>query len=1027
MKIIRHSCCVLLFAMSCLWAQNYPYVISSLAGVNPLGDGGPAIQALLEFPTVVGVDNGSGAVYINDTINGKLRAISANGIISTFLPGTVQDFKIDAAGNLYAVDGNYTAFKVTRAGTVSVIAGAGVGLTGDGVPATQSRFNGLSGIAVDAAGNVFISDTFNGLVRKISATDGTVKTVAGNGLLGYSGDGNNATLARLAYPQALAVDSNGNLYIAEAYDIRKVSPNGVISTIAGNGSSLVDGALAINAPISFTVGIAVDSAGVLYIADPAFNRVRTITGNTIRTIAGVDTFGSSGDGGPATRAELDNPTAVAVDSGGNIYISDEFNLRIRKISSTGIISTIAGRSHYAGDNGSATDALLHLPTHAISDSAGNIYIADNDNHRIRKITPAGVITTIAGAGRCAYSGDGGPAITANICYPSQMAFDAAGSLYFTDSGNYVVRRVSPTGGISTVAGKGTSGDTGDGGPAISAQFKYPVGLAIDNQGNIYVSDLSSYKVRKFTLNGNISTVAGTGSKGFSGDGATGASAQLSNPGFLALDSAGNLFISDEGNLRIRRLSNGIIQTVAGISTCCYVAGKGAQTYIGTPGGIAVDAAGNLFIAMRSLNRIGKLTPAGDFSIIAGNNSFGALGDGGLATNAFLFSPRSLFLDSAGDMIVADTFNSRIRKLTLNSPSKLAVAGGDSQSGTIGSGLPIPLTVQVSFRAGVATSGIPVSFAVTTGSATLSSATANTDPAGVAGVGVTLGSNPGPVTITASIAGIPSVQFHVNAVAGVPVPAISAGGVVGAGASVPAVARISPGGFATIYGSLFAPEGTFRAVQGSDFVNGSLPTKLAGVCVQFGSALGFITLVTPGQINVQVPDIPVDSNIPVQVVTNCGESAELKTAAVSVAAGAATPEFLYWVKNADGKNPVIAVNAVTGAYAGASGLIPGLTLVPAKSGDYLIVYGISFGATNPAVPAGLPATDLSRTTAAPVITLGGTTLPDANILYVGLSPGTAGLYQVNIQIPANLPDGDYPFVLSLGSASTPVGGYITVKN
>ena len=884
----------------------------------------------------------------------------------------------------------------------------------------------MNGIAVDGNGNIFVADTFNNRVRKIS-TNGNVTTVAGNGQLGYAGDGNSGPVAQLAFPQSLALDSAGNLYIGEAYDIRKLSPNGVISTIAGNGNSLIDGALAINAPIGFTVGLAVDGAGNLYVADPLFNRVRVITGNTIRTVAGVGTAGFSGDGGPATAAELNYPVSVAINSAGNILIADEYNLRIRKVTA-GIITTIAGRTHFAGDNGTATAALMHLPESVISDAAGNMFIADTDNHRIRKVTPAGIISTIAGSGNCAYTGDTRAAVAANLCYPSALVLDAAGNLYFTDSGNYVVRRINPMGVISTIAGRGTSGDTGDGGLATSAQFKFPWGLAIDAQGNLYVSDSSAHRVRRIAAaDGTITTVAGNGSSGFSGDGNIATSAQLNRPRQIAVDNSGNLFISDESNVRIRKVASGLIQTVLGVSTCCYVSGKGVSTYIDTPGGMVIDSAGNLIVALSRLNLIAKLTPAGDLSVIAGNPLATGFGDGGIATNGSLFYPKGLSLDAAGDILVADTYNSRIRKLTLNSPTRLTVASGDSQTGTTGAALPVPLGVQVAFRAGVPVAGIAVNFAVTSGDAKLSAASGATDPAGVAGVGLTLGSTPGPVVITASISGIPSAQFRVTANTGVPLPAISPGGVVGAGGSIPAVGQISSGGFATIYGSNFAPEGTFQQVQEGDFVQGRLPTKLAGVCVQVGSQLGFLTLVTPTQINFQTPDVQPGTTVNVQVLTNCGAANELKSAAQAVGVQAATPEFLYWVKTANGRNPVIALNAVTGAYVAAEGLIPGLTFVPAKSGDYLIIYGVSFGGTFPAIAPGLPATGLTSTTEKAVVTLGNTVLEAANVLYAGLSPGTAGLYQLNIQLPPNLADGDHQISMQLGAANTPFGGFITVKN
>ena len=1028
-----HSVLLYLMLAPAAWSQTYPFVMNTLAGSNPLGDGGPATSALLEFPSVVAVD-GSGNLYINDTINNRIRKVTANGTISSFLSRAVVDFKVDAAGNLYAVDGNYTIVKISPSGAITLLGGAGTGGNTEGIAASKSTFNGLSGVAVDPSGNIFLADTYNHRVRKI-ATDGTVTTVAGNGLLGnglgnLSGDGGTAVNARLAYPSSVAVDSAGNLYIGELYDIRKVNTAGLISTIAGRGTTLTDGAPASSAPIGYPVGLAVDASGSLYVADPYVERVRVITNNTIKTVAGTGYYGFSGDGGPATAAQLDQPTTVAVDAAGNVYIGDEFNLRVRKVDTKGVITTIAGKSHFAGDGGPATSALMHLPTHVVTDNSGNLYIADNDNSRIRKVSTSGTISTIAGTGTCDLNTSITQGASTPICYPNGLLVAADGSVIFADSGNSMVRRIASNGSISTIAGTGVYGDTGTGGAATSAQFKQPYGLAQDSAGNIYVSDADAHRVRKIATDGTVSNIAGNGNEGFAGDGSIATAAELDTPGHLALDSKGNLYISDRGNRRVRMVApNGIISTVAGIDNCCTPVGKATQTYIGTPGGLTVDAAGNLYIALSWYDQIAMLNPAGNLTIVAGSG-YSDLGDGGLAVNASLFYPTGLYRDAAGDIYVADTYNSRIRKMILNSPTKLSIAGGDAQTGIVGTTLSQPLTVGIAFRAGLNIPGIPVTFAVASGSATLSAANAVTDDNGIAGVGVTLGSTPGDVVVTATVAGLTPVQFHLTAtpnVPTVPVPTISAGGVVGAASSVPAVTQISPGGFASIYGSNFAATGTSRAVQAADMTGGSLPTNLGGVCVLVGGLQGFLTYVSPGLVNFQVPAIQAGSNVNVQVVANCGTPDEIRSGPVSVATAAATPELLYWVANSTGKNPVVAVNAVSGAYVGAPGLISGVNFTPAKPGDYLIVYGISFGPTSPASTPGMPPTGAAKPTNTPVVTLGANVLPDVDVLYVGVSPGTAGLYQMNLQIPAGLADGDYPLVLKLGSYSTPTGGSITVRN
>src|ERR1035437_1034693 len=746
------------------------------------------------------------------------------------------------------------------------------------------------------------------------------------------------------------------------------------------------------------------------------------TTGTVTTVAGTGTAGFGGDGGLATSASLNNPTGVAVDSAGKVYISDQINCRIRMVDTSGRITTVAGSTHYAGDLGQATSALLHQPQYAIKDPAGNLYISDTYNHAIREVAPSGKITTIAGNGTCGYTGDQKPAVSATLCYPQALALDSNGNLYIADGGNYVVRRIDSGGQITTYAGTGTSGDAYHGSQATAAQLRCPFGLAADGAGNLYVSDECSNRVHKVGADGTISLVAGTGTYGYLGDGGLATAAQLKSPGHLALDGSGNLYIADQNNYVVRKVAGGIITTVAGTPTCCGTAPDATHSFIGTPGGIALDSSGNLYISLPSYSWIVKVAGS-TVTVIAGNNRWTFAGDGGLALSASVNSPSGLWVDASGDVYVADTSNNCIRKLTLDSPAALAIATGDKQTGTVGTTLNA-LVVDVGFRASVTLAGIPVTFPVTSGAAALTASTSSTDATGAAGVGITLGNSPGAVVVTASVAGLPPVQFNLTAAA--PLPAISSGGIAGAGGSVPPVAQISPGGLASIYGSNFAPAGTSRQVYGGDLVNGSLPTQLAGVCVQVGGLPAFITYVGPGQINIQVPAVPVDSMVDVQVTTNCGTANAQQSASQKVATKAATPELLYWLNNADGHNPVCAVDAITLADIGATGLISELTFTPAKPDEILTIYGTSFGPTNPSVAPGTLPPGAASTTNLPVVTVGTATLNSSDVLYAGVSPCCAGLYQLNIKVPA-LADGDYPVTLSLGSFTTPAGGYLTVKN
>ena len=327
--------------------------------------------------------------------------------------------------------------------------------------------------------------------------------VAGTGTFGFSGDGGSATSARLASPLGLAVDTAGNLFIAD-YDgarIRKVTPNGVITTVAGNGASAFggDGGPATQAEIGPT-DVAVDAAGNLFIADNDNHRVRKVTPNgVITTLTGNGTAAFTGDGGLASAAQVANPRGVAVDSAGNVFIADYDNNRIRKISTDGRISTVAGNGVFAfsGDGGPATLAGLS-PTGVAVDGAGNIFIADNDNHRVRKVDLAGTITSIAGTGTLGFSGDGSSGTSAQLAFPVGIATDSAGNAFIADSENQRIRRVNTAGIIATVAGSGLGQTLGDGGPATLARLILPSDVAVDTAGNVFIADTLNHRVRKVT-------------------------------------------------------------------------------------------------------------------------------------------------------------------------------------------------------------------------------------------------------------------------------------------------------------------------------------------------------------------------------------------------------------------------------------------------------------------------------------------------------------------------------------------------
>jgi len=341
-----------------------------------------------------------------------------------------------------------------------------------------------------------------------------------------------------------------------------------------------------------------------------------LTPGIITTVAGNGTAGYSGDGGAATSAEIDAVFREAVDSAGNIYIADYVNNRIRKIAAaTGIITTVAGNgtAGFSGDGGQATNAEIMDPQGVSVDTAGNLYIADFGNVRIRKVDVAtGIITTVAGNGVSAYSGDGGPATSAGLVAPGEVDVDSSGNLYIVDYNGCRIRKVAEgTGIITTVAGNGTVGYSGDGGPATSAEFQFPAGVAIDNTGNVYIADQRNDRVRKVdATTGIITTVVGNGTQGFAGDGGAATSAELYYPGTLAFDAAGNLYIADQFNNRIRRVDagTGVITTLAGTGQTVFSGDGGVATKanLGGPLGIALDGAGNIYLSDYGNYRIRKV-------------------------------------------------------------------------------------------------------------------------------------------------------------------------------------------------------------------------------------------------------------------------------------------------------------------------------------------------------------------------------------------------------------------------------------
>jgi streptogramin lyase len=570
----------------------------------------------------------------------------------------------DSAGNVYVADqGNSTIRKITPAGVVTTLAGtAGVSGSTDATGPAAS-FIYPYGIAADSAGNIYVADQSNNTIRKITPA-AVVSTLAGTAGLSGSTDGTGAA-ARFSFPKGVATDSAGNLFVADGnnHTIRKITAAGVVSTLAGTagvrGSTDGTGAAA---RFYFPVGVATDSVGNVYVGDSGNNTIRKITpAGVVSTLAGTAGGPGSTDA-TGLAARFNSPRGVATDSAGNVYVADQGNNTIRKITPAAVVSTLAGTAGFSGStDGTGAAASFNFPIGVATDSAGNVYVADAFNNTIRKITPAGVVTTLAGAASVSGSTDGTGA-AASFKFPIRVATDSAGNLYVADYGNSTIRKITPAGVVSTLAGTaGVTGSTDATGAAAS--FNGPSGVATDSAGNVYVAEEQNHTIRKITPAGVVTTLAGTAGVTGSID-ATGAAASFNSPSGVAIDSAGNVYVGDSANYTIRKITPaGVVTTLAGMAGVRGSNdGTGAAASFSSPQGVATDSAGNVYVSDRSGPTIRKVTGAGVVSTLAGTAGVVGSTDGTGAAASFN-APRSVTTDSAGNVYVADRGNHTIRKIT----------------------------------------------------------------------------------------------------------------------------------------------------------------------------------------------------------------------------------------------------------------------------------------------------------------------------------------------------------------------------
>jgi uncharacterized protein (TIGR03437 family) len=919
---------------------------------------------------------------------------------------------------------------------------------------------------------LFIVDRDNSVVRRVSP-DGIINTVAGNGQRGFGGEGGEATSATLE-PVAVTTDLRGNLYISDfSYRIVKVDSNGILTRVAGNGKNgfSPDNTPAIQAEIGLALAMTTDSQGNLYFADATNFYVRKIdTNGILTTIAGSGSMGYVGEDVPATQA-LVAPSGIALSEVNNtLYLSDFYLNQVRKVDLiAGLIETIAGNgtAGFSGESGEGTQLALNFPAGIVVNPTGTIYFADRFNARARKIVQL-QMTTVAGTN----VGDGKPATSAFLNFPTGVAFDGSNHIGIADSGNQEFREatlggsivsagqtsgsttavavdssgdffvsdgeprvleITPNGTTVTIAGNGTDSYDGDQGPATSASISNPTGVAVDTGGNVYITDYTHNRVRKVTAaTGNITTIAGNGGAMYSKDNVPATSTGI-DPFDVAVDSSSNVFIADQLNNRIRKMaSDGTISTVAGNGSPGYSGdgGYAVEAQLFLPSAIAFDRAGNMYIADFGNAVVRMVTTGGLIRTIAGNGTLGpASGDGGPARAAAM-NPIRLAVDAHGRVFVSDSFNDRIRLLTPMAvmPAAISVVSGDHQSAIAGMPLPARLVIKVTDSSGAPVPGAVITFSVSPAdAATLTPTTALTLDDGTASTSVTLGMQTGALTVSASTLGVNSVSFSVtsNPAISPTAPVIASGGIASAGLSIPSVRVLAPGGIATIFGTNFAPSGTAKQVGPADLVNGQVPTNLVGTCVQIGDQRSPMLNDYPGQLNIQVPDLPPGDTSAI-VINKCGTADQEQSSPEPVTIGASSPEFFYWARNADGHNPIAALNVTTGSYVGVPGLLPHHNFAPASSGDVLTLFGTNFGATNPEFLPGVLPKGVARVTGPTSMTIGTVNVPAKNLLYVGLTQ-FPGVYQVNVKVPPGVKDGNQPLVLTIDGVASPAQAYVTIKS
>lgn len=663
-----------------LSAAPLEYTFTTIIGVAEGGIGardGVGTQARFNYPGGMAVLP-DGTIYLGDILNHTVRKISPSGLVTTLAGmageagsadgtgGTARlseprDVVLDAAGNIYVADsGNHVIRKITPAGVVTTFAGtAGVAGTANAT-GKAARFKHPGSITIDPAGNLYVADTENHTIRKITPA-AVVTTLAGSPGSHGSTDGK-GTAARFNAPQGIAADAAGNLYVADTSNltIRKVTPDGTVTTLAGKagetGSANGPGA---SARFAYPFGIETASDGTVYLTDPSNGVIRKITpAGDVSTAAGVVNKIGTQDG-ESTAATFYNPLGIALGRDGLLLIADSYNHTVRTLTTGGQVSTLAGAPISSGSTDAAGGAARFLYTYGPGiGQDGTLYMSDVGNHTIRKISPQGDVTTIAGTAGTSGTNDGA-GLSAKFQSPVGIVADSQNNVFVADSGNHTIRKITPGGEVTTFAGApGTAGNAD--GTGTEARFRNPQALTLGQDGSLYVADSFNHIIRKITPAGQVSTLAGSAGSVGSANG-TGAAARFNYPLSIAADSTDNIYVADTYNHTIRKISPaGEVTTFAGVAGSPGATnGSVSVARFYYPFGVAVDAAGVVYVADEQ-NQLIRRIAAGQVTTIAGSR--GVVGSlDGTGNDARFNYPYSLSVDAAGNLFVADTYNHTLRK------------------------------------------------------------------------------------------------------------------------------------------------------------------------------------------------------------------------------------------------------------------------------------------------------------------------------------------------------------------------------